>query len=345
MTAPDGGSLLAPVATTLPNGNQASVFAPSSSDDGQLTWTVDDAKPTQDVDARFLTPDVWQAVQAAEAAAGAPGATPADLANSSSVIINVFGRDLAGVYGTHYYPLVKDWTQRALAADQSDASIWEVAGDLAHVLAPRGGPSFLRCMPADLLNAYQQAAALGSTTAAQKLQDINLDQPGLALCPAPDGSATDSGQASSDSDQPPTAVASTDTGALPATLTDDERAAILAAVDRANAAWSAADQSLDPSGLSAGVAGQELSDDLAELNTLRGQGHTEKNTNTAFTVSDVTLDSPGHAIVHTQETWSDEIHDAASGRLLQQSPTVTYQETYTLEFQNGGWIVTKNDLH
>jgi hypothetical protein len=344
MTAPDGGSLLAPVATTLPNRYQASVFAPSNNDNGQLIWTLDNAKPTQDVDAEFIRPDTVQALQAAEAAASVPGATPAALANSSEVVMNVFGRDLAGVYGTHYYPLVEDWTQRALAGDQSDASVWEAVGDLASNLAPRG-VSFLRCMPGEMQNAYQQAAALGSTTAAQKLQDINVDQPGLPMCPSADSSATDSSQASTDSGQPPAAAASTDTGMVPDTLTDDERAAILSAVDRANAAWSVANQSLDPSGLSAGVAGQELSDDLAELNTLRSQGHTEKNTNTAFTVTDVTLDSPGHAIVHTQETWSDEIHDAASGRLVQQSPPVSYHETYTLEYQNGGWIVTKNDLH
>jgi hypothetical protein len=51
-----------------------------------------------------------------------------------------------------------------------------------------------------------------------------------------------------------------------------------------------------------------------------------------------------HAVVHTQETWSDEIHDAASGRLVQQSAPISYHETHTLEYQNGASIVTKSDL-
>jgi hypothetical protein len=348
MTTPEGGGLLAPVATTLPNGYQPSVFAPDSADNGQLVWTLNDAKPTRDIDAEFAGPDTWQALQAAEAAASAPGASPTDLVSSADVVMKVFERSLTGIYGTHYNPLVKDWTQRALAADQSDASVWEAAGDLAAIEAPRG-VSFLRCWPADMANAYQQAIALGSTTAGEKLANLELEhhpggqQPDLADCPLAGGPAADISQ--STGDQPAAGdTGSTDSSAVPDTLTDDQRAAILAAIDRANAVWAAALQSLDPSGLSTGVAGQELTDDLAELNRLRSQGHTEKNTNAAFIVTEVTLDSPGHAIVHTQETWSDEIHDAASGRLVQQSPPINYHETYTVEFQNGGWIVTKNDL-
>ena len=36
--------------------------------------------------------------------------------------------------------------------------------------------------------------------------------------------------------------------------------------------------------------------------------------------------------------------DAASGRLIQRIPAMTYAETYTVEYQNGAWIVTLNDL-
>ena len=130
----------------------------------------------------------------------------------------------------------------------------------------------------------------------------------------------------------------------PDALTDGVRADILAAVDRANAAWAAAGQSLDPSALSGAVAGQELANDQAELDRLRGQGRTRKNVNTAFAVTDVTLDAPGHAIVRTHETWYAEIYNASSGRLVQRTPSATYDETYTVEYLNGAWIVTKNDL-
>jgi hypothetical protein len=128
------------------------------------------------------------------------------------------------------------------------------------------------------------------------------------------------------------------------TLTDNERADILAAVDRANAAWTAASESLDGSTLDGAVAGQLLSDDLAEVDSLRSQGHTRKNVNTAFTVTEVTLDAPGHGIVHTHETWYAEIYDTSSGRLLQRTAPASYDETYTVENHGGGWIVTRNDI-
>ena len=84
---------------------------------------------------------------------------------------------------------------------------------------------------------------------------------------------------------------------------------------------------------------------LAEIEQLRRQSHFSRNTNTSFAVVDVTLDAPGHALVRTRESWSDETYDRASGRLLQRAPVATYDETYTVEFLNGAWIVTANDLH
>jgi WD40 repeat protein len=130
----------------------------------------------------------------------------------------------------------------------------------------------------------------------------------------------------------------------PDALTDSIRADILAAVDRANTAWTTASQSLDPSALDGNVAGQELSDDRAELDKLRSQGQTQTNSNTGFTVVDVSLDAPGHAIVHTQETWSAETRRSATGELVQRSGPTNYRETYTVEFLDGGWVVTRNDL-
>ena len=92
------------------------------------------------------------------------------------------------------------------------------------------------------------------------------------------------------------------------------------------------------------VAGQELANDRTELARLRGLGQRRQNVNTAFTVSDVTLGAPGQAIVHTHETWYAELLDANSGQLLQRTAPATYDETYVVERQAGGWIVTRNDL-
>jgi len=135
-----------------------------------------------------------------------------------------------------------------------------------------------------------------------------------------------------------------DAQGAPETLTDDQRADILSAVDRANAVWVQALQTLDSSVLRAGVAGQLLNVDLAEVDQLRRKAQTMKNINTAFTVASVTLDTPGHAVVQTSETWYAETYDSATGGLLERAPSATYAETYTVEYLNGGWIVTRNDV-
>jgi hypothetical protein len=83
---------------------------------------------------------------------------------------------------------------------------------------------------------------------------------------------------------------------------------------------------------------------MAALDKLRQQGQRRINVNTAFGVTGVTLDAPGRATVSTNETWYAEIYDGANGRLVQRTPPSTYDETYTVEYLNGSWIVTKNDL-
>src|SRR5439155_18197459 len=150
MTAPSGGALLPPASVTLPNGVVWPALAPTSADNSKLTWSLSNFKPAEDAEAEFLRPVTWSALQAAEAAAGSANATPDDLASGAHLVLNVFGRDLTGRYGTHYLPLVTSWTQRALAADQSNATAWEAVGDLANVTAPRSGPSFLSCWPTDM---------------------------------------------------------------------------------------------------------------------------------------------------------------------------------------------------
>jgi len=144
---------------------------------------------------------------------------------------------------------------------------------------------------------------------------------------------------------PPTTLPEAgDPRVAPEMLTDSQRTEILSAVDRANAAWAKASETLDASGLGAAVAGPELTTDLAELDQLRSQGQTRKNTNTAFAVIDVTLDRPGHATVRTRETWFAELYEASTGRLVQRTPATTYAETYTVEYLSGSWIVTRNEL-
>lgn len=129
----------------------------------------------------------------------------------------------------------------------------------------------------------------------------------------------------------------------PDTLTDSVRADILAAVERANTAWSTATRTLDAATLNGNVAGAELTSDLAELDKLRARGQTRNNVNTSFLVTGVSVDSPGVATVRTRETWHTEVY-GSTGNLLQVTPSQNYDETYVVEFQGGTWIVTRNDV-
>ena len=61
-------------------------------------------------------------------------------------------------------------------------------------------------------------------------------------------------------------------------------------------------------------------------------------------MTSVSVDAPAYATVDTHETWYAEIYDIGSGKLIQRTPPATYDETYGLEYQNDGWIVTRNDL-
>ena len=133
---------------------------------------------------------------------------------------------------------------------------------------------------------------------------------------------------------------------VPDALTDPVRTEILDAVDRANGVWVDTTNNLNVSQLTSSgwVAGDLLQADLAEIEQLRKASHRRANTKVDFEVVNVTLDAPGHAIVHTRETWSAVITSMATGTVVQQIPPTTYSETYIVEFQNGFWVVTRNDV-
>jgi sugar lactone lactonase YvrE len=140
---------------------------------------------------------------------------------------------------------------------------------------------------------------------------------------------------------PPTPGA--DASGAPDVLTDGVRADILAAIDRANTAWAQAGSTLDASVLDGNLADSELADDLAELANLQRLGQMKKSVNQGFSVTSVTLDGPGAATVKTHETWAADIY-SLGGQLLQRTPPATYDETYSVAFQDGGWIVTRNEV-
>jgi hypothetical protein len=135
-----------------------------------------------------------------------------------------------------------------------------------------------------------------------------------------------------------------DSAAVSDSLTDSMRTDILAAVDRGNAAWTAAQLSLDPADLQSGLTGLELSGDTSQLAQFRSSGQKRKAVNTAFTVLDVTLDTATEATVHTRETWSDDVYSTTTGALIRHDAAVGYSETYTVDLLDGQWTVSQIQL-
>jgi hypothetical protein len=336
---------------------------PQSASDNHIEWDFTDFKPTSDVGTAYVFATPWKELQAAEAAVNRPDATPPDFLRAAQDAILLVGTARRG--GAHawledrYGPLMYQWASNAKSLDTVDS--WRAMGD-ADIFAEAALWRFgLRCWPAVAAADYQHAADLGSDYAAERLAELHAGGPYGLQSGMSDGSQLpvcnpqDVAGAYPNSVQSPvtipmqpsaeaTAGANSGSSQAPDALTDDVRADVVAAVNRANSAWSAATQSLDATALNGNVANQELTSDLTELDQLRSQGHSRANFNTAFTVDDVSLQEPGRAIVHTHETWYAEIYNAADGQLLQRAPTQTYSETYTVEYLNGGWIVTENDL-
>jgi len=191
------------------------------------------------------------------------------------------------------------WANQATTLDPNDAAGSDALGDVQFVKEVRA-TLHIQCRPQLAPVAYQKAIDLGSSNAQGKLDDINslvrysLDARGLPPC-------------STDANTPVV-------NAVPDTLTDAVRAEILDAVSRANGVWEDTTNNLNVSELtgSGWVAGDLLQSDLAEVQQLRSAGHRRANTNTDFQVVDVTLDTPGHAVVHTRETWSAVITSMAT---------------------------------
>jgi serine protease Do len=138
----------------------------------------------------------------------------------------------------------------------------------------------------------------------------------------------------------PAAPPQAPTAAIASVLTSQVRAELLAAVDRSNYAWSTGKRTLNIDDLRAGLAGRELSDASDYIATERQKGQYREAVNTAFTVTDVSLDTPSHATVHTRETWYDVVFDQKSGKQVQREVPGTYDEAYTVERIGPNWIVT-----
>ena len=87
-----------------------------------------------------------------------------------------------------------------------------------------------------------------------------------------------------------------------------------------------------------------MSNDTSQLAQFRNSGQKRNTVNTAFTVLNVSLDTPTQATVHTRETWSDDVYSNTTGALIRHDPATSYSETYTVDLLDGQWIVSQIDL-
>jgi hypothetical protein len=117
------------------------------------------------------------------------------------------------------------------------------------------------------------------------------------------------------------------------------------AIQRSNSAWSNARASLNTAALAAGMAGQELQDDIQVVNSLRQKNQYVMSSQVSFAATRFTAAGPNRVYVDTQESWQDDVYDLATRRQVKHDPATSYSETYSVDRINGRWIVTLDQVH
>jgi hypothetical protein len=341
-----GGTFVVPTTDELKQafGPQAATVArpesaqPTSKTDAQVVWHLTDFKPTFDPFAYYIPAGASQRLTSAQARLALNAPSSSDYAAAVQAYLDTVGRDSSGLPWlirhrppqalSNRFAEVAGWADTATQLDPTSAAAFESLGDIEYARELHGATMFIGCRPQLAPRAYQTAVSLGSPTAQAKLDEISQ----LVLEP--------SGRAHSCTIDPNQPVADS----IPDTLTDTVQTEIVDAIQRANRAWSDTQFNLTPDELTDQVAGQALSDDMAEIAQLRQAHQRRRTTSVDFAVLDASIDVPGHAVVHTRETWSAEILDMANLQVLQQVPPTAYTQVYELQYIDGGWTVTRNDL-
>jgi hypothetical protein len=139
----------------------------------RAVWRWRDIEPTEDIGLVYV-PEVTRVVLASLDKAITNGTATSEEYMSGARAV----RGMTGFLGGHYPPTLKfhlvpkalDWAM-AVAKDQPEnAEAWETIGYFRHLDAQ--GKKFLRCWPAQAEEAYQRAAELGSTSAAEALEGM-----------------------------------------------------------------------------------------------------------------------------------------------------------------------------
>jgi hypothetical protein len=156
---------------------------PHQQDGGTLVWSFENFKPTQDINAVYISANGSAKLQVAQSAASAPGATSADLVSSANAVLDVvIASDRTQWLGTlyrtpkvlvdTYFLPAWAWAYAARDADSSNAGAWELLGDMASIAQAGKGEGPPTCWPTGALSAYQRAADLGSSGAAAKMTNL-----------------------------------------------------------------------------------------------------------------------------------------------------------------------------
>jgi hypothetical protein len=181
MSATDGGGVI-PVLPATQNA------------DGQLTWSMTNFEPTEDIEAVYVRGAKWPALKAAEASGSQPTASATDLVQNARTVLDVFvgatDSDLwlirlaqsnrTPIMTQHYLPIVRGWVQRAIQAEPDNIAALELAGDLDQgAVTEKHG--WLTCWPTAAAAEYQQAADLGSDVAVARLKDMQSNRDTIAF--------------------------------------------------------------------------------------------------------------------------------------------------------------------
>ncbi len=174
---PDGGFVGAGAPTEMvgyPSVDNAA--KPTSITDNQIEWDYTNLEPTFDVGTTYVFSETWRRLRADETAMQQPEAQPSESLQAAQDAIG-----LLGIFGPYAQPAavvdrfaapMRQWAWQASALGTADS--WEAVGDVERYFAapPYKSQGLLACWPDDGIAAYQRAADLGSTTAAQKLNDL-----------------------------------------------------------------------------------------------------------------------------------------------------------------------------
>jgi hypothetical protein len=145
--------------------------------DTHLAWQLNDVKPTFDPDAVYVYRKPWQELQAAQAVLATGGAAPSDYLRAAQAALSLLGT--GGPWGepptlvNRYASAMREWAWNASQLDSAEA--WEAVGDVEKYAAMPDHKNHgeFACWPDAGAAAYDRAAELGSTTAADKRADMD----------------------------------------------------------------------------------------------------------------------------------------------------------------------------